>query len=98
MSPSRSWLMVELQWVRCRITAVMLVLAKDWGCEVLASMGPLSDNSGYVGRQEVHRQRALAVLQWVRCRITAVMAGDPRQPARRHRASMGPLSDNSGYD
>jgi hypothetical protein len=62
----------------------------------LASMGPRSDNRGYVVKR-VKVKTAWQVLQWVHGRITVVMH---HQFAGGHRtavASMGPRSDNRGY-
>ena len=81
-----------------RITVVMLRRRRrhDAGGH-LTSMGPRSDNRGYVlhlGRN--HRHLPLG-LQWVHGRITVVMEGPPRTPDGYRDTSMGPRSDNRGY-
>src|SRR5437660_1570114 len=86
----------RLQWVRRRITPVMLLPATMRTAPVALQ---------WVRRRITPVMRAAAPrsltrhsrLQWVRRRITPVMAGVDRQRRREQQASMGPASDNAGY-
>src|SRR2546428_200000 len=63
---------LKLQWVRGRITAVMLDDDDELNEDDEASMGPRSDNRGYV-QVLSPLENCGYKLQWVRGRITAVM-------------------------
>ena len=72
--------------VKCRLQTLQIV----------ASMGPPSDNRGYVIERR-HCGMMSCRLQWVHGRITVVMVYLSSTPAAQVAASMGPRSDNRGY-
>ena len=67
-----------LQWVHGQITVVMRIGQQFVTQTFLASMGPRSDNRGYV-REAVFQMLTPAQLQWVHGQITVVMDRDLRK-------------------
>ncbi len=64
---------LRLQWVHGRITVVMLAGVPIEIGKSKASMGPRSDNRGYVPSNGKPAGHILRLLQWVHGRITVVM-------------------------
>src|SRR5438128_1754418 len=70
---------------------------QDSGGQHGASMGPRSDNRGYVAASE-RAYSTFLKLQWVHGRITVVRADIAAGCVQLLEASMGPRSDNRGYE
>ena len=84
-----------LQWVHGPRTVVMYIRLMESVALARASMGPRSENRGYVGGAEALACRGQR-LQWVHGPRTVVMTVAATSP-RPWRASMGPRSENRGY-